>query len=282
MRKTTLGEYGQKLPIGVMDGGTLNRDFTLRTYKSAIDRHLGNWDEANEGKYQLPATMLAARITKFMTLICESFGGAAIPLDTDGNSGAEHEARFYQYYLEDILYAYVYARMIMDHRLEISFTCSECKTTQRRMFDLRTLDVEVVEDGDSIEQWVKLKHPFKTRTGEQVRKVRVYPASWSAMTQPGVFSGSMSHRNYSALSSCISGIDCVEGDYRLTKKELDELSHVDGITIGRLAGITSSIGIDFRTNIECSKCKSIHTGMLDWTFDYFFGSSLPMLETVSS
>lgn len=281
MRKTTLGEYGLKLPIGVYADRKFNKDFKLRTYKSVIDRHLADWDEANEGKFSSPAAKLAGRVPKFLSLICEDFGGVAIPPDAEGNSTPEQELRFYQIYYADVMYAYVFARLQMDHRLEVPFTCPKCKERQRGIFDLRTLDVDVMEEGDPIERWVDLKHPFKTRDGKQVKKVRVRPVLWAAMMQPGVFSGLMSQISYSALKGCIAGVDCMEGDYQLTEKELDEVARVDVVTINRLAG-TMAAGIDLETHVECCKCKHMNTDALNWTFDDFFGGSLPMSETVNS
>lgn len=281
MRKTTLGEYGQKLPIGVPNGRTFNKDFSLRTYKSVIDRHLGDWEEKNEGKFSSGAAKLAGRVPKFLSLICSEYGGVAFPPDDHGDSTPEQELKFYSYFYADVLYAYVFARYLMDARLEVPFTCDKCKTKQRGIFDLGSLDVDVMEEGDEVERWVKLSDPFKTRAGKTVQKVRVRPVLWSAMMQPGVFSGLMSKISYSALKGCIAGVDCMEGDYQLTEKELDVVSRVDVVRINRLAG-TVAAGIDLETNVACCKCEHVYVDALNWTFDDFFGSSLPMSETANS
>jgi hypothetical protein len=283
MRKTTLGEYGQKLPIGVRTDRQFNKDFSLRTYKSVVDRHLGDWDEANEGKFASAAAKLAGRIPKFLSLICEDYGGIALPPDPEGNSTPEQELRFYQAYYADVMYAYVYARLVLDHRMEIPFTCQNksCKHRQRGIFDLRSLEVDVMEEGDEIERWIKLKEPFKTRDGKQVTKVCIQPILWSSMLQPGVFSGLMSQVSYSALKGCIAGVDCMEGNYQLTDAELDQVSRIDVVTINRLAG-TMAAGIDLETDVECAKCGHVHVDALNWTFDDFFGSSLPISETAIS
>ena len=148
---------------------------------------------------------------------------------------------------------------------------------------LPDLEVDVIEDKEELEKLVKLNDPFKLRSGQLVRRVRVVPVPWSAMMEPGVFSGLMSQISYSALKGCIAGVDCVEGAYTLTQDELDEISRRDVVNINRISG-TLAAGIDLQTNIRCSKeeCSHLHIDALDWTFDNFFGSSLPMSETANS
>lgn len=283
MRKTTLGEQGQKLPIGVRNGRAFNKDFTLRPYKSFIDRHLGDWDEAAEGKYKAGAKV-AARIPKFLSLICESFGGVAMPLDDKRNSPAESELKFWGYTYADVMYAYIYSRLAtLGPDLEVRFTCQnpKCKVQQRAVFDLRTLEVDVLEEGDEYESWVVLKEPIKLRDGKLARKVRVHPVLWSSLMQPGVFSGLMSQVSFSALAGCIAGVDAVEGAYQLIPSELDEIGRQDVININRKAGLLAA-GIDLETSVDCAACKTTHKDPLNWTFDFFFGSSLPISETANS
>jgi hypothetical protein len=281
MHKTTMGEQGQKLPVGVREGRSIHRDFSLRAYKSYIDRHMGDWDETAEGRYTSRAAKIAARIPKLLSLLCESFGGVAMPLDDKRNSTAESELKFWSFSYADVMYAYIYARIAsLGPLIEVPFTCGKCKKSQRAVFDLNTLELDVLDDDDEYERTVKLADPFKLRDGKLVRALRVHPVPWSAAMEPGVFSGQMHQISFAAIAGSISGVDCVEGPYQMTPQEMDEISRRDTININRRAG-TLAAGIDLETTLECP-CGVKHTSGLNWTFDYFFGSSLPMSETVNS
>lgn len=282
MKRTTLGELGMQLPIGTPKGKKFDKGFALRPYKSIIDRHLGNWKEANAKKY--PGSLIvAAQIPKFVSLICTEFGGKAYPQTKDFDSTPDQELSLYQAFHADVMYAYIMARVAISPDLELNPTCPGCGKSFKIVFDLNTLDVDILEDGDALEKVIELKHPFKLRDGKLCKAVKVRPIQWAAMMQPGVFSGQMDQVSYSALTGCICGVDCIEGPYTMIESEVDEIHRIDSMRISAVAG-TQAAGVDLETNVTCphEDCGVTITNPLNWTHDYFFGSSFPMSETVIS
>ena len=100
------------------------------------------------------------------------------------------------------------------------------------------------------------------------------------MTKPGVMSGNMSAINYASLEDSICAINGDDTEYRLISSELDEIERIDMININReSADITA--GIDLSTTIHCPKteCTGVVVDAMNWTFDHFFGTSLPVSAT---
>ncbi len=283
MKKITVSECGYKLPIGVLstNGKGLVRDFTLRPYKSSVDRHIADWVETNESKYSRPGTLIAARVSKFVSLICSQVGDVAWALDKDKNSTPEQELAVYGMWYADVMYVYFMARIAsLGKDYEYPYICPDKKCAANKgskiTFDLSTADVDILEPNDPLQKWVELKFPFKNRAGRLVKKFRIEPARWHITLQPDFYGKSADGVSYTILQDCVRGIDGQDGRYELTTDEIDEINHADVINIDRQ---TKSLapGIDLQTKIECI-CGRLIVNPLNWTPDFFFGSSYPISE----
>lgn len=278
MRVTTLGELGPKLPIGFQKNKDLIKDFDLRPYKTKVDRHLGLWKEANEDTYT-PGQLMACHVAKFVSLICNSAGGMALPISDDGDSLPASELKVHNWYFADVMYLYLFARIqALGKMLAYPVACpnTACDfVSESAKFDLTTIDVRVAESADELHDWHTLQDPFPLKNGNTCKSVKIEPVRWSTMALPGMLDGTMSNITMRSLQAAICAVNGEEAEYRLRDSEMDELSRFDRVTINRRAGSIAA-GVDLETELECPKCKTKIKNPLNWTFDYFFDMSLPL------
>lgn len=273
---TTLKEWGPRFPIGFPSKDSLAKDFSLRPFKARIDRHLGNWKEANGARYNA-GQLLAMQTAKLLSLLVSKAGGADLSLLDDGDSSAASELAIQKWFFSDVLYAYVFARVQnLGPELEAPLSCpmQNCKFSGVGQFDLNTVEVRAAETRSDLTSWVDMKRPFLLRDGTMCKSVRVDPIRWSSMTRPGVMSGNMGAIALASLQDAIGAVNRKDEAYTLIESELDEIEKIDRVRIDRIAGGLVA-GVDMTTTIPCPKCKAPIVNPLDWTYDFFFGSSLP-------
>ena len=281
MRVTTIGKRGLKLPVGSINSdGSLDQSFSLRPYKSKIDRHLGAWKETNAPAFNGDeGRMLSHTVAKFVSLILDSAAGKSFPVTEDGNSTAEAELAINQWPLSDVFYVYMMARIAsLGNQMVAPASCTNpaCRWHGDLTYDLTSLDVKYCEKAEDLETWVELKKPFTGRSGQLIKSVRIGPVRWVALTKPGVLQSKMSELEYHTLMDAIYGINGDSANpYTLTMDELDEMERIDRATINKVADRTSA-GFDFKTVSNCPKCGTAIINPLDWTFDHFFGDSVPL------
>lgn len=274
MKIITLEELGQQLPIGVPAKGKLLKDFDLRAYKARVDRHLGEWQEANQGKYS-PGQMVACKAAKFLSLIVAKYGGFPMSLTESGNSSPESELAVYNWFFADVMYVYLYKRVQMEPGLPVPFKCPICGIEKEVTFDLRKVEVKVLEKFEELEEWVSVKEPFPLRADSgQCRKAKVTPPRWSTMTEPGVMAGDMGRTTYASMKSAIIGVNGSEAPYTLVDSELDEMSKIDLERFNRVPILTC--GPLMATPLDCpiESCRGRIIDALDWSHEHFFERSL--------
>jgi hypothetical protein len=290
LRRTTIGEQGPKLPIGTLQGNQLVKDFQLRPYKSRIDRALGDWLEANQSKYSSAPVLEAAKVAKFCSLICAQLGSRAMALTTDGDSPPEAEVGMYSAWYADVMYLYVFARIqALGPQLEVNFVCPACNQPAKGIYDLNTMEVDVIDDAADLSSWAQLQRPIRDRNGKKVSKLKLRPITWATMLKPGVFSGVMDQITQAGLEDCICGTDATEGESMLTQGEIDDLERIDIVGLNHQTQNLAA-GLELKTSVTCphvdttteKPCGYTDEDAMNWTFDYFFGSSLPISATASS
>lgn len=281
MKRTTIRELGQQLPIGIpLEDGTLVKSFELRPFKARVDRHLEIWREANANK------SISYVVTQYVAMILKSIGERAYALGKDGSPSDETAFDITQLFFADVMYIYVWSRINeLDSFIVKPIRCPVCRTiTQGARFDLFDADVNVVEEIAELEQWIDLRKGFKLRKEERTAKrVKLHPVKWAVMHHEGVTGGSMGKAGYVQLQHSIVGIDGFEGAYTPTESEIDDLHKVDMLMLDRESNRVSA-GLDMRTSIKCpgkpkeeeKECGFEITDALDWTFDNFFGSSFDL------
>lgn len=268
--KTTIGEYGDKLPIGILDrDGRLHKDIVCKPWKTRDERVLGQKIAPDAGMIEHVPLVVAN--------MCSRIG----PHDMDAIPDAEKSVIMSTMYMADVFYAYTLLRTkTMGHRLQLTVQCprNSCGVTFPYVGDLRTTEVMAVEDIDSILRRVDLKDPITIRK-KTVTHFMLSAPKWSVMDQG---KGSMNEADIKAyvLQGTIVGLNNEEEPVSLTLNEIDELSKPDfedlqeninqnffGPKMGLEGKCTPDVctrfkqgGIDFKLPI-------------DWTYRNFFGGS---------
>jgi hypothetical protein len=287
MKMITVRELGAQLPVGFpQPDGSLAKAFTLRPYKSRIDRHIGHWEEANRDQFGSDqGKALAMKVAKFVSLIVESVGGKPLALTEDGDSPEERQVEIAQWAFADVLYVYFFARInSLGEQLSVDAACSACGTQytgdNSLIFDLREADVRLVEKVEEMDLWYEVRKPFRLRDKKTMCKsVRIAPMRWVTMMQPGVLSGSaMGQLGYRMLADSICGVNNDgSAPYDFTDQEMDEVEKIDRVAIDRLAEQVGG-GLSLRTVVTCDKkdCAQPISNPLNWSWDHFFGESVPL------
>lgn len=274
MRRTTIRELGQQLPIGFQNGdGKLEKAFSIRPYKARIDRHLGHWREANDGRTQ------AYLVGKFIAMITAQAGPHILSLTKDGDSTDVSELAVSKWAFADVLYVYVWTRIQeLDPFLILPFKCPVCSHFGTAKFDLRDSDVAVAESVEELEHWVDLRKGMELRDGTTVKRIKLQPITWAALYNIGAGGGQLGSHDYVQIQHSIKA---VEGHdyYTPLVQEIDTLHKIDMLIIDRAANKVSA-GLDLETTVNCPKkdedgdvCGFEITRPLDWEFDYFFDTS---------
>jgi len=284
MYTTTIKELGPKLPIGRIQGNTLLKDFSLRPYKSRIDRFMNIWREQNEGQHQ---ALLSA---KFLSLVVESFAGEALPLIAEGkekgNSTPEVMLKVLDWYWADAMYVYLYSRITtLSEFIEVPFACPMSKCGFKGMLkpNLLTTEVVVMESPEELFHWVKMRRGFKVNQNKHhVQELKLQPVKFKTLLAPGAVMEGVESLGYNQFRDSIAELKGVDRNYVITDEEIDEIERIDTLMVDRQAGKVSA-GPKLRTTLECpkDKCGGRIINALDWSFDSFFDSSVPLGELMT-
>jgi hypothetical protein len=268
--RTTIGEYGDKLPIGILDrDGRLHKDIVCKPWKTRDERELGKKLASDAGMIEHVPLVVAN--------MCSRIG----PHNMDTIPDGEKSVILSTMYMADVFYAYTLLRTkTMGHRLQLQVSCprAHCGATFPYTGDLRTTEVMAVEDIDSILRKVDLEDPITIRK-KHVTHFMLAAPKWSVMDQG---KGSINEADIKAyvLQGTIVGINDDQEPVSLTLNEIDELSKRD------FEGLQENINKNFlgpKMGLE-GKCtpevceRFRHGGVefklpIDWNYRNFFGGS---------
>lgn len=286
MRTTTIKEQGAKLPLGILKGGKLVKDFVLRPHNAKVDRLLNIWREANKGQH------IAWEVCKYLSLVVASIGDEALPLDASGDTAVESVNRFMELNFGDVMYLWMYARiMAVEELCEIGYKCPRCLISSKLTIDLWGTEVVAIDDPKEMERWLTLKVGFTLAAGKKSKEVCVRPAPFSSLLVEGATAGSTDSIGYAQLRECIVRLKGVDGQHILTDEEIDTLPKMDWLRLDRNAGKTTG-GPKMRTPFMCEgtieedgkepkPCGNAMAHALDWSYDSFFDSSVPLGRLMS-
>lgn len=275
MKHTTVKELGAELPIGFVSekSNQLVKSFSLRPYKSKVDRQMNIWREANQGK---PGAWL---IVKFLSLLVEEAGGNYFRLDDKGDSSPELMAKILDWNFSDVIYMHMWARIQVCAQMAVAYGCPniDCSLkSAETIIDLTSIEVSCAEKVEECKFWVDFRDGFKLPNRKICRKIELRSIPFRAVLLPGGGQGSVDDSlGYNQMREAVSAVDGADDGYILTDEDLDELSKWDQMLINAKAGKVTA-GLKMRTTLICDKCKQPIVRALDWSFDHFFDSSIPV------
>lgn len=270
-----LEKLGNSLPIGVIQGGKINRGFSLKPLKGAEEREIGRWKGENEGA---PVTKI---VSKVLTVLLETLGGESFDGGVGMGEVEEEKAlqKIGRLYAPDVWYMYTIARYNeFGSEYAIPYECPNptCKLFGKEVkiaSDIGKMDVHVINDLKLLSTKVQLRRGFKYKNEGVKKVVTVSPLLWASMVAQE-FTSCIGNENLFKLyhiQKCITGIEGVQIPVMLTENEVDDLSKVDIETIYNVINDVN-IGPVMQADGEC-KCGFKFKVPLNWEYDHFFSVS---------
>jgi hypothetical protein len=267
---TTMREWGQRMPIGILDSdGRLHKDIAIKKWKTKDDRELGR-------KIAPDATM-----TEHVPLVVANMCSRIGPHNMDELDDTRKTVVLSTMYMADVFYIYILLRMhTMGSRLSLNVDCPRigCGVSFPYTGDLNSIDVVAVEDIDAIIWRYNLEDPIELRHKPVTHLQMAYP-KW------GLMEHAKNNQNETeikalALQGAIVGLNDETVPVALSLVEIDELSKPD--FEGMQEGINQNflgpkMGLEGSCQPEvCTKFKRGGHAFnlpIDWKYRNFFGAS---------
>lgn len=265
MIKTTMGERGDLLPVG-MSGtpdGPRMRDVSFRNWTARDEKAVGAYRDKDR---TLNPAQFATRV---LAHFLRRFG----PWDFDSMTEPERINAVRTAWGADVFHAWVQLRRrALGDDLAMSLTCGFCKfEIPEYRVDLSTMEVDVLGDDEGLERTVPLRDGFEFR-GE-VRKAPVLnPIRWS--TYEGFKSFGDGALNTGELKAgvilgSIVGVEGLKGALVLPDNAVDEIGKFDLELLVREIN-AGQPGPDLSIEVPCPKCGSQIRRSVSWVYDSFF------------
>ena len=259
MKTVTLKEQGPVLPIGILKGDELVRDFDCKSWTMAQEKIIGGkrTDDLNQG--QFTSIILANMIS---VLAGEKFGEKPEP---------HRLLAINQMAMSDVLYMYIYLRYVaLGKDLSMPIVCGSCRNNIKFKADLETLSVRVKESKDELTRNVKLQDGFEL--GGKVRKnLVIQPTKWAAIeslkAEDAKNAGDLAEQYFISAIMAIKGLDqnplalTEDSLAGMTKRDINFLmAEVEEHNAGPLMAVEG----------KCERCGVNFQAILRWEYDSFF------------
>jgi len=257
MKKTTLGEWGRKLPVGLLEGDKLGREFTLRESSFGTER------EIQKGRPSERSRTKTENTTYILSKLLTSLGGQKL----DPDKPAETQVLLAKCWLADVMYMWLWARYeACGDTLEIPFPCPYCDHVEDPpvKYEMVGFDVGTAEQPSELVHAYKLKFPLEVR-GQAVSALKLQPPTWSIYMTATKDSGEQDAR---LLMSMICGTD-KHDSILLTDTEIDKMKRPDYVGVKAKAA-EMAYGPQLVIEHSCTKCGKKGMLYLDWGYDSFF------------
>jgi hypothetical protein len=270
LRKTTLGELGPNLPIGMISNGQLKKNISCRRWRFAEEKKLSAYKKDNKG------VLLGDYIAFMMGMLMTEIGDHKWIDEITPDNQMQRLLSVYGLYQPDVLYMFMYARKVaLGNILEgAEFSCPYCQFENKRNLDLDDLDVLVIDKPEDLEIEIELKDGLVIHK-ELRKKISVTPPKWELMQHPAVYEEDEALLTAETFKRCIvkaEGCDPTK-PIVLLDQDLDELSYYDLQLISRTIndntpGPKMVIEID-----KCKKCRKPFKSNVDFGANSFFSSA---------
>lgn len=261
LHKTTLGERGPVLPLGVPDvtGKLLLQDMAFLPWRTKEEKALAKLREDNK-KLSGPRF-----VSTVLGLLSSSLAGHA--LSTMRSEVAR--LNISQMFMGDVIYAYVSLRIhAVGNDYPIGMNCPHCGESVKMMGDLRGMDVLTAETLEDAQWDFKLMTPLAIR-GKTVSVLRMGPPRWGTLEAMPRADDLEVRANL--VPACVHSIPDLPG-IALAPHELDEMTKLD---FERVSDQIDQflIGPDMSFEMKCDFCKNVLQHRIQWTYENFFKTS---------
>lgn len=252
---TTMGDLGPQLPIGtVAPDGKLVKTVSSLPFKLKQEKELSILKrQATTGGDFANSTLL---------LLLDHFGAFHFPELKE----IEKKVAIQQAFFPDILYAFLWIRReALGPEFPMMFECGRCKTENRFVASLDTLEVAVAEDQKSLKWDLELRDGI-TLHGKLRKKFTLQPPVW------GNINATREEDAYQLLETFRASLVSAEGIDSppvLLDSDADEISRYDIALIE--ASISENVpGPKMVIEHRCFKCRAPYYQSIPWISDAFF------------
>lgn len=268
IHKTTLGEWGPQLPIGVLDpAGQVGRSLEVRKWRMKEEKEIGalraEHRNKNVGKY----------VSALLARMCTKLG----PHTFDDSMRVEDRLLIInQMYMADVLYAYVWLRFkSLGKDLPFAPRCPYCRNEFSFKANLNSLDVVAVFDHEKMPWEYELSEPISVR-GKEVTKLVIGSPRWAMLESAD--NSAISELNTGGIKSALiyASVQSLgdEQDVALAPGELDDLVKYDIEELTRLMD-ERTMGPIMALEGACPRpaCGRTFQLPVNWTSEDFFSTS---------
>jgi len=247
--KTTIKEYGYRLPIGIINHDKLEKNFEGYPWTLKREKELAQSNNIRG----------AGAITEIVTALTKSIGH----YDFETMKFKEKRAVIERLFLADILYMFLRYRIDgISQYAEFQISCPACGTSFPFMADLETTPVEPIEKIKDIYHTIELRNGIQI--GQKLRKrFVVQPLPWRAFlkTKPGIYSYSIASIEHSIVKEADENIPVTPGMLQdMTKRDM---LLVQDVVSNKLSALDLSI------EAKCMECQESFPAAIDWrNFDF--------------
>lgn len=260
--KTTLGELGQLLPVGIVENGKVYRNFEIKRWNMKAEKELGQIRKENEN---LGAGKDLAIV---IAVMCTEFG----PWDFKKMKLTEKRLKLTQVNAGDLLYAYYWIRFkALGEMFGLSSECV-CKNKFDFQADMREMDVYIADKVEDFYFDYTLRDSIEIR-GKEVKGFTLGPPKWSMFEAAAESAkNGMGMVKSDLIIGSIKNISDDDTPLLLIDRDIEEMSKYDIEKITKLSE-EKVLGPVMAIEVECDKCQRKHFSIIDWSVDNFFGIS---------
>lgn len=272
IKKSTLGLYGHRLPIGVFDPNrdAVGKTFAFRPIDYATEKEIDKRRSKIAGDHpgKVVAEVLATVLTEWAG--CEDFAT---------KNHAHKIGAIENSYSEDVMYAWIALRVeVMGEVFALGVECQMCGHEHTWETDLNGLSITVTEE--KVEpRLLPLRRPVSF--GENTfKEVLVAPVRWGAINRiKAKRRASFGDIKAEMVRDAIHAVKDGNGNtVPLAPRVYEMMRKLDRERIVKALDSDEFPRCDLRFEIDCPDCGHTSVTSLDWTWDFFFGSaSLPEL-----
>jgi len=267
--KTTIGEYGQQLPIGFRESGSYNRHFALRAFRFAEEEVIG------EIRAKAKGITLGRLVAEILGVLIKEVG----PYDFGSMKTLDKVSILNGMHYGDVMYMYLWARLeAIGPEVPFVLDCPLCRTRNRGVGDMNDLDVTVLDEEAGEEELRVIGHELKhgmTIRGEARHRISIGPMRWAALDTRRLSGSSVLNdavREITVIRSSIDGAEGVEGSLVLSDTEIRTISKYDKEQLHAVINDKMAGPILIIEHV-CEGCGETLYQVMDWTYDSFFRSS---------
>jgi hypothetical protein len=266
-KKTTLGELGPNLPIGVLDPATRKVEKGLEhlDWTTRMERELGKSKKKTMNQAEHVSLILSRLYTRVGHLKWD-------PNSLDEKKRrVEYGGRLSSMYSGDIFYMYYWLRRnVIGNIVTIDkVTCGRCEAEFTWEGDLDTVEVTTVDDEKQLDWAYELIRPFKI--GEKlVEQMTLRSPRWGALE---AHAGDIVDDGSAKIIAVSSSVTMVNGEpENLDMEDLDNMGKRDLEALARRLN-EEFIGPKMSIEQDCPKCERPINMPIDWRHESFFGNS---------